>query len=67
MKITYDEAKNVFNITKHGISLSDAQHIEWETLWFEPDARCNYGEERFIGWLRVHWCTVVLCGVYGPR
>ena len=33
MNITFDPVKNAINIQKHGLSLADAEHIEWNTLW----------------------------------
>jgi uncharacterized DUF497 family protein len=50
MGITYDEAKNASNIAKHGISLAQANSIEWDSLWSKPDIRRDYAEERFIGY-----------------
>lgn len=50
MLIEYDEAKSAVNHEKHGMPLSHALFIEWETLWSLPDVRREYGEERFIGY-----------------
>lgn len=49
MKIVYDQAKEVVNQAKHGVSLGLAAQMEWETLWVYPDTRRDYGETRFIG------------------
>jgi uncharacterized DUF497 family protein len=49
MEITYDPAKDVANIGKHGVSLALATELEWDSLWAEADNRRHYGEERFIG------------------
>ena len=50
MRIEYDEAKSAANDQKHGVPLSHACLIEWDTLWSLPDARRDYGENRFIGY-----------------
>lgn len=42
MEITFDPNKNKINIEKHGISLADAQLLEWDTLWATEDLRGNY-------------------------
>jgi len=49
MEITHDPAKDAANQAKHGVSLTLAAELEWDSLWAEPDARRDYGEERFIG------------------
>lgn len=50
MQITFDPVKDAANIAKHGVSLADAVVLEWDTLMVEPDARCDYGENRMIGY-----------------
>lgn len=50
MKIEFDPAKDAGNVEKHGVSLSEAGLIEWDTLWAIRDARRDYGEERFVGY-----------------
>lgn len=50
MNIEYDETKSDANSCKHGVPLSHAQFIEWDTLWSKPDIRREYGEERLIGY-----------------
>jgi len=49
MNITFDPNKDAINQAKHGISLADAEQIEWNTLFATPDQRRDYGEERIIG------------------
>jgi uncharacterized DUF497 family protein len=46
MKFTYDAAKNDSNITKHGLPLSDAKLLDWDSAISSIDSRKNYGEER---------------------
>ena len=50
MKIAFDPIKNETNLVKHGMSLADAVHIDWETLWAIQDTRQDYGEIRMIGY-----------------
>jgi len=46
VKITFDPAKDAANIAKHGISLSEAGSLEWETALIWSDVRKDYGEPR---------------------
>jgi uncharacterized DUF497 family protein len=48
MKLSYDSAKNDSNITKHGLPLSEAELIDWDSAISWIDHRKNYGEERRI-------------------
>lgn len=63
MEIIFDPNKDASNILKHGISLSDAINIEWQTLYSFPDLRFDYQELRMIGYayigLRLH-CVVYI-------
>ncbi|WP_151704383.1 BrnT family toxin [Nitrincola alkalilacustris] len=49
MEIEFDSAKDAVNREKHGVSLSAAYELEWETLWCFPDDRKDYGEQRMVG------------------
>jgi uncharacterized protein len=46
MQITYDPAKDTRNQAKHGLSLTLATHLEWETAQMWLDHRKDYGEPR---------------------
>jgi uncharacterized DUF497 family protein len=48
MKLSYDSTKNDSNITKHGLSLSEAELIDWDSAIIWVDYRKDYGEERRI-------------------
>lgn len=48
MKFTYDSAKNDSNIAKHGLPLSDAKLLDWDSAISYIDSRKNYGEERCV-------------------
>ncbi|QWE23899.1 BrnT family toxin [Polynucleobacter sp. AP-Elch-400A-B2] len=48
MKLSYDSAKNDSNIAKHGLSLSEAELIDWGSAISWVDHRKNYGEERRV-------------------
>ena len=48
MKFTYDSAKNDSNLAKHGLPLSNAKILDWDTVFSWIDERKNYGEERRI-------------------
>ena len=48
MQITFDEAKDVLNKIKHGLSLTEATKLEWDDALIWQDTRRNYGETRMI-------------------
>ncbi|MBU3606425.1 MULTISPECIES: BrnT family toxin [unclassified Polynucleobacter] len=61
MKFTYDSAKNDSNLRKHGLPLSDASLLDWNTALSWIDERKNYGEERCIALAAMHerlYCVV---------
>ena len=47
MTFDFDPAKNVKNLAKHGVSLLEADHFEWETAAIREDTRKAYAEQRF--------------------
>jgi uncharacterized DUF497 family protein len=49
MQITYDPDKDLSNQEKHGISLAEAERIEWDSAMECLDDQQDYGEERYIG------------------
>ena len=49
LEITFDPAKDIASRAKHGVSLSAAEGIEWETALTWPDQRRDYGEPRMAG------------------
>lgn len=51
--ITFDPLKDQLNRRKHGISLAEARHFDWDhaDLWL--DQRHNYGEPRQCGTGRI--------------
>lgn len=48
MRIEFDSAKDVANQTKHGVSLSVADELDWEAALVWMDDRFEYGETRMI-------------------
>lgn len=48
MQITFDEAKDKANQSKHGVPLSDAEKLEWDDALIWQDTRRDYGEVRMI-------------------
>lgn len=48
MQITFDEAKDALNKSKHGLSLSAAAKLEWDDALIWHDTRRDYGETRMI-------------------
>jgi uncharacterized DUF497 family protein len=43
----FDPAKDESNFDKHGLSLAEAVHFEWETAVVREDTRKQYAEQRF--------------------
>ena len=62
MEITYDINKDQINRYKHhGISLADAEHLEWDLLIAEQDTRYDYDDIRMLGFApmgRTVYCVV---------
>ena len=50
MKLTFDPHKDGVNLAKHGLSLTMAEELEWNTLDCQSDTRRAYGEPRQIGY-----------------
>ena len=48
MNVTFDPAKDVANMAKHGVSLTEAAGFEWGTAVVWPDTRRDYGEARMV-------------------
>lgn len=49
MRIAFDPAKDASNLAKHGVSLTAANGLEWDTAITWPDTRQDYGEPRQCG------------------
>lgn len=49
MNITYDTDKDAANLAKHGVSLTFAAELEWDSAVTWPDLRQVYGEPRQCG------------------
>jgi uncharacterized DUF497 family protein len=45
--IEFDPRKDEANRRKHGLSLSNAQQLDWDGAVILPDDRMDYGEPRF--------------------
>jgi hypothetical protein len=48
-KFEFDHAKDAKNIAKHGVSLGQAESLEWNTLIEYVEQREDYGETRYVG------------------
>lgn len=46
MKIEFDPDKDAANQQKHGLSLADAERMDFDTAIYAPDDRYDYGEDR---------------------
>ncbi len=47
MKIEFDPDKDAINRRKHGLSLADAERMDFDTAAYALDDRYAYGEDRF--------------------
>ncbi|EEO27223.1 BrnT family toxin [Oxalobacter paraformigenes] len=63
MKYEFDPVKNASNIIKHGLSLEDAQWLEWETAYILEDTRKAYPERRYqaLGLIEERLHMLVFC------
>jgi uncharacterized DUF497 family protein len=50
MHFEFDPAKDAVNLVKHGVSLTLAADLEWDTLQCKEDSRRNYAETRLAGY-----------------
>lgn len=48
MKFTWDETKRKGNLVKHGLDFAAARRVFSGPTFTFPDARFDYGEERFV-------------------
>ena len=65
MQITFDEAKDALNQSKHGVSLTEAEKLEWDDALIWQDTRRGYGEARMVA-----LCAIderLYCVVYVDR
>jgi len=69
VEFDFDSAKDAINRAKHGLSLGDAERLDWENARLYPDLRRDYGEARMIALVpmgkRVH--SVVFVDRDGKR
>ena len=65
MKVICDAAKNAINKKKHGVSLTDAELIDWEAALIWQDTRRDYGELRMIALAPIN--ERLYCVVYVDR
>ena len=49
MHISFDKAKDSRNQKQHGISLAEAEALEWDDAWVWVDERFSYDELRMNG------------------
>jgi uncharacterized DUF497 family protein len=63
--VMFDLEKNASNQRKHGLSLADADRLDWDALRIQADTQRSYREERLVGHglldNRLH------CVVFTPR
>ena len=65
MKFAFDPDKNAVNLAKHGVSLSEAQYLDWNTLLAKEDNRSDYCEQRMISYAVMG--VRLYCVVYRPE
>ena len=66
VKIEFDPDQSAANQVKHGLSLGDAEGMDFDTAIYAPDHRYDYGEDRtqalgLIGG-RLHMPVFTRCG-----
>jgi len=65
VSITFDLEKDAKNQAKHGVSLIEAERLEWDKELAIEDARQDYGETRWIGFAPLN--GRIYCVVYTER
>lgn len=65
MEIEYDHRKGAINMAKHGLPLSLAKGLEWDSLWAKEDTRRDYGDMRMIGYATID--MRLYCVIYTDR
>ncbi|MEL6584185.1 MAG: BrnT family toxin [Pseudomonadota bacterium] len=60
MQFEWDEAKNRWNVEKHGISFETASRMFFGPVLTALDARFEYGEERFISVGKVDGVLIIV-------
>jgi uncharacterized DUF497 family protein len=53
MQIEFDPAKDRINLEKHGIALAAAADIDLDSAIIIQDRRFDYGEARFLAYVRI--------------
>ncbi len=48
MQFDFDPAKDATNLSKHGLSLTDAAELSWDAALVWIDDRADYGEVRMV-------------------
>lgn len=48
MQVTWDPAKRLVNIAKHGVDFVAVGGFEWEAALVRADVRFDYGEPRLV-------------------
>ena len=68
MEFEWDDAKNLLNQAKHGISFEEAREIFERSVLMWEDTRHDYGEARYISVGEIgDSAVVVLVVVHTPR
>jgi uncharacterized protein len=62
---SFDPDKDATNQAKHGLSLGDADLIDWDAAWTWEDDRREYGETRLIALAPID--NRLFCCVYVER
>jgi uncharacterized protein len=62
---SFDPDKDTTNQAKHGLSLADADLIDWDAAWTWEDDRKEYGETRLIALAPID--NRLFCCVYVER
>jgi len=67
MEFDWDEDKAIANRAKHGVEFELVYTLDWSTLVVRPDARHDYGEERWQALSRERRVLIVFAvrnGIY---
>ena len=64
MEITYDQSKNLYNISNRNLSFEEVVNFDFETASYTIDKRKDYGEtrRRAIGYLGSRLYALIFTG-----
>lgn len=63
MELSWDEEKRQRTLQERGLDFADVALVDWDRALTLADLRCDYGEDRYITYAKVHrrLCVIAWC------